>query len=197
MQPIPKQLNALCEMINIGVGRGAGVLNTMLRSHISIRIPSVTVFPVGELGQHLTYSSNDTIASVQMGFSGPVTGRAMLVFSSDCASQLVSLLTGDRTNSSDLDGIRTGTLNEVGNVVINEVMGAISNMLSMHLNYVVPTFWEGHPNTLLPDVSQYEMRVLLANIRFEVMDASLRGDIVLFFEATSFEAMVGAFASGS
>ena len=31
-----KQIDALTEVLNIGMGRGAGVLKTMLQSHVSL-----------------------------------------------------------------------------------------------------------------------------------------------------------------
>jgi len=47
-----------------------------------------------------------------------------------------------------LDSIRSGTLCEVGNILINAVLGTISNELRLNLEYTVPVYQEGTAQAL-------------------------------------------------
>ena len=43
------QVDALTELINIGVGRAAGMLNQILEAHIQLQVPSVKIFPHSQI----------------------------------------------------------------------------------------------------------------------------------------------------
>jgi len=138
-----RQLDALQELVNIGIGQAAGVLNDMIDSPIRLQIPYLQILtPIDveeELEQHL---NGEQIAAVQLKFTGSFGGIAQLVFPTNSAALLVTMLTGEE-GTHDLDSVKIGTLSEVGNIVINGVMGAISNVLQQRLNYSIPTIAKG------------------------------------------------------
>ncbi len=51
------------------------------------------------------------------------------------------MLAGDG-EQLDMDALRAGTFCEVGNIVLNGVMGSISNMLNFDFDYSVPEYLE-------------------------------------------------------
>ena len=53
MKITEKQMEALREIINIGVGKSASMLNTMLNSHIILQVPTLKVFNISELNDEL------------------------------------------------------------------------------------------------------------------------------------------------
>ena len=175
----PKQQDALTEVINIGLGRAAGMLNDMVNARVYLRVPTVKAFRMDQLAQE--------VAAVLLGFHGAFAGTAALVFPPDSAAKLVSLLTGENLNTPDLDAVRVGTLNEVGNIVLNGVMGSIGNILKQRVNYSLPTYAENTIMALLlsgklaPDTT-----VILAHTHFGVEDHQIEGDVVLLFEVESF-----------
>ena len=104
------QIDALTEMINIGVGHASGVLNTMLRSHIVLRVPVVEILSPAKLEENKQKLGKDLISAVRLGFKGPFAGNASMVFPTESAVKLVILLTEEDEESSDLDSIMIGTL---------------------------------------------------------------------------------------
>lgn len=64
-----------------------------------------------------------------MDFSGFFTGMVKLVFFIESVINLVFVFIGEGVESFDLDIFKIGILIEVGNIVINSVMGLMSNML--------------------------------------------------------------------
>lgn len=191
MLPSSEHIDVLKELMNIGVGRGAHVLNTMLHSHIRLQVPFIKVVSPEELKNELEINNEVHLAAVNLGFNGNLSGNAQLLFTSECASKLVSVLTGDDSNDMDLDSVRAGTLCEIGNIVINAVMGTISNYLKMHLDYAVPSYIEGGLGPLLPKSKSDEPTIiLLARTKFDVEALEIEGDMLIFLELGAFDILL-------
>lgn len=187
-----QQLDALQELVNIGIGQAAGILNEMIDSPIRLQIPCLKILSPLEVKQKLTQQlSSELISAVQLKFSGSFTGTAQMVFPTDSAATLVAMLTGEERGTHDLDSVKIGTLSEVGNIVINGVMGAISNVLQQRLNYSLPSYAEGTVETLLSSSNVMpETVVLLARARFIIERLHIEGDIILVFNVSSFDALL-------
>lgn len=189
-----EQLDALQEFINIGVGRAAGMLNEMVESPILLTVPVLKVFNTEELKQEVTLRfNNHCLSVVRLDFSGGFSGSAELVFPTESASTLVSLLTGEERDSPDLDEVKIGTLTEVGNIVINGVLGSISNLLKQQMNYMLPTYFEDTINGLLSSNYSFDRNAifLLAQTKFEIEQLEIMGEIILIFEVSSFSELLG------
>ena len=193
MKLAARHLDALSELMNIGVGRAAGMLNEMLGSPIELVVPTVKVLRLSLLADELGQKPEDRFAFVRLPFQGSIQGTAALVFPPDSAAHLVAALTGEEPGTPDLDSVRAGTLSEVGNIVINGVMGSLGNLLRLPLNYELPTYLEGSPEHLLGHtLSQNDPTMLLAHTRFAVRDLEIQGTIILVFEVRSFDALLEA-----
>jgi chemotaxis protein CheC len=185
MNPSPNQLDALKEMINIGVGRGAGVLNTLLQAHISLEIPAVHTITPSELPGILE-SGDPGLCLVTMPFAGPLEGEATMVFSCENAGKLVGVLTGHPKEPVSIDTLEAGTVSEVGNIVLNGVMGTVGNILGLCLTYQVPGFRQGDSSLLQQQRNEDGFRAVLANTRFRVEKLEMDGLLVLRFAERSF-----------
>ncbi len=192
MRPVARHLDALSELMNIGVGRAAGMLNEMLGSPIELEVPTIKVLRISDLAVELGQGADDSYAIVRLPFQGSIQGTAALLFPPDSAALLVAALTGEEPGTPDLDTVRAGTLSEVGNIVINGVMGSLGNQLRLALTYELPSYFEGLPEHLLRQRSQPDPTMLLAHTRFAVKDLEIQGTILLVFEVRSFDALLEA-----
>jgi chemotaxis protein CheC len=185
-------IDALQELINIGVGRAASMLNQMLESRIVLEIPVVSVLSLKNLQKELQKRfKGDSFAAVRLNFTGSFSGKANLVFPTESASMLVSLLTGEEIDSPDLDSVKIGTLSEVGNIVINGIMGSISNVLNQHLDYAIPIYMEDSISHILSlDNTNEQTIFLLAQARFTIETLEVMGEIILIFEMDSFGTLI-------
>ncbi len=186
------QLDGLKEVVNIGVARAAKILNAMLTSHIKLNVPEIKVITREELAVTAEAMPTEILSSVQLGFSGECAGSASLIFPSSSAGKLVAALTDDSADAEDMDSIRTGTLTEVGNIVVNAVMGQISNLLGHSLLYQVPLYLEEEAAQLISRHAEDTKVLLLANTFFNIEDHDLDGNIMIVFEAESFETLLKA-----
>jgi chemotaxis protein CheC len=182
-----EQLDVLRELINIGVGRAAGVLNELLGAHVLLHVPLVRVFAPHEVDDALAFVPDDRIAAVRMAFKGSFVGTASLVFPVESAASLVNLLLDGEFGDTDIDSMRAGTLTEVGNIIINGVMGSISNMLHEQLRYSLPVYLEDGLHEIWGVRHWSGQSIVLARTHFTVQSHQIQGDIFLIFESASFE----------
>ncbi len=186
-------VDALKELINIGVGRAAGVLNQMVRSHIILQVPAVKVLRAAQLAEELAEFGEEGLAVVSLDFQGAFSGVAELLFPLESASNLVARLTGEEVGSPDLDSVRAGTLSEVGNIILNGVMGSIVNVLKQRLEFGLTSYEERTIKDLLHlrgrDPS---LKVLVARARFAVDQQDIDGDIIVLFETGAFDRLLEA-----
>ena len=188
----PEQIDALTELINIGVGRAAGVLNQMLHHHITLEVPNIKVLSHQELRQGLNGLDQGTVSTVRMDFKGAFSGTTALVFPPASAAHLAAILSQEDPENSDLDSVRIGALTEVGNIVINGVMGSITNVLTQYVSYSMPLYLEDTiENLLISHCSDSGSVVLVAQTRFTIEHLQIEGDIILLFES-SFDALLAA-----
>ncbi len=191
----PEQLDVLKELLTIGSGRAAAVLNEMTSLHISLDVPMAEVCHPEQFTSAFGVGKQERLAVVYMPFRGSFSGRADLVFSSESAAKLVSVVTGEEGGPEELDAIRSATLNEVGNIVLNGVMGSMANVLSQPLEYSVPTFLDETPEELRRSVIRDAEAVVLARIHFSIQGHKIEGEVILLFEVGSFGALIAAIDS--
>ena len=130
---------------------------------------------------------------VRLDFKGPFSGAAALAFPPESASKLVAVLAGEELGAPELDSVRAGTLNEVGNIVISGVMGSIGNVIKKRIEYSIPTYKEDTLRGLLtPDNPDPDASVLLARTRLTVEELQIERGIILLFEVGSFSALLEA-----
>jgi chemotaxis protein CheC len=192
-----EQLDALSEFVNVGVGRAASALNDLVSSHVELSVPQVQVLTIEELPRAMGGMEQEPVSSVQMAFHGSLDGSAFLIFPQPSALKLVTLLTGDESRPDDLDGIRSGTLTEVGNILINSVVGTLSNVLGRPLQYSLPVYAE-EPVVGLLAAHRQERRplILLAKTSFVIRQMQIEGNLLLIFELKSFDSLLAALEHG-
>ena len=199
MELTADEIDALKELINIGVGSAAGMLNEMIQFPIELQIPEIELVSANELRSQLKKRFGiEPLSTVQLGFSGSFRGSAQLLFPTESAVNLVSVLTGEEKGSPDLDALKISTLSEVGNMIINGVMGSIGNILDQPLDYEVPYYAEEEiEGLLLNEKSLDSGSVLLAPAHFNIEQLQIQGDILLFFDVGSFQMLLKAIAAAS
>jgi len=190
----PIQLDILKELINQGVGKGATLINSMLDTHISLNVPDIFFLKFNELNAVLENKLDDnTMTSIILPFKGNFDGSANLIFPAESAVKLVSTLTGEIDDSTDMDTIRIGTLSEVGNIVINAVMGSISNQLKIHFDYTIPRFSEGDVTEILSELQNDDDTIILfAKTQFNMKDLNIIGHFLIFFKLNSFDSLLNS-----
>lgn len=192
MQLTPIQIDVLQELINIGVGRAAYMLNRMVSTHIRLHVPEVRILTPEGLLELFREQGAAQFAAVGLSFSGNFSGRGALVFPPESAAKLVAVIVGQDASNMDMDSLRIGTLQEVGNIVLNGVMGSIANILNEHIAYSPLDYFEGRLPSLVQMGKDAASMVLLARARFDLELLSISGDIIILFHLCSFDVLLRA-----
>lgn len=186
-----EDLDAVKELVNIGVGRAAAMLNEITCSHITLHVPTLQVIRLDELDSAGGFSGRTGAATVKIDFRGFFTGTTALIFPPESAAALVMAITGEGEDLPELDAIRIETLMEVGNIFINGVMGSIGNVLGQQITYLPPVYVEDTMANIVRTARfDPDERVLLANTRFYVEDINVEGIIAMILEIGSLDTLL-------
>lgn len=186
------QLDVLQELINIGVGHAAGTLNQMSGQHVSLHAPEVTVLPIEKMLSGEIIDATQKVMAIKLSFSGSFSGMASLMFPPESANKLITIILGEEPVAEDMDMMRMGVLQEVGNIVLNGVMGSIGNLLMEHIEYLPPDYYETSFADLLLGDGQEDNMLLLAKTNFFLEERLVQGDILVMFRLKTFDNLLEA-----
>ena len=183
-------VDAIRELINIGVGRAAGMLNEITQCPIILQVPSISIESLEKLSGS-PFENAPPLSTVSLHFQGSMSGVAALMFPPKSAALLVTLMTRDGENVQDLDVMRVETLKEVGNIIINAVMGSIANVLEQRLKYSLPNYQEIKIAALAQSLKKSaDNRVVIADAHFHLEGTTIDGNILLILEIGSMDALL-------
>lgn len=189
----PNQKDGLTEVINIGVGKAAGYLSEMVGARVDLTVPEVCLLPPAKIRDHVPELESDEISCVYLTFSGPLVGKAVFALPTPDALRLASAVTGEAVGSPELQVLLTDALSETGNILINGVMGSISDVLKTQAAFAVPGFARGKINDVMKlfAVTKNEV-VIFIKASFAIHQHEIGGNIMLLFQVESFDTLIAA-----
>jgi len=191
-----ESLDAITETINIGLGKSASLMNQMTGSHIRLSVPKLSVIRFKDFDYaNGGLSGEDVMSTVMLEFQGNFSGVTAILFPPDSAASLVMLLSGENEPGPEMDALRSETLKEVGNIIINSVMGSISNILSQHLSFSLPVYYEGKMSGVTATRRTFDDDdwVIVAHTQFLIESRNIEGKILLLLEVGSLEELIKGF----
>ena len=188
-----EQLDTIKELFNIGVGRAAQTLSTMLNSFIQLEVPTVEIFEDPDYSELENRLNLDNVSAVSMDYESSFSGSVFLMIPPESATVLVSALVNEEPGPISLDPVRAGTLCEVGNMIINSLMGSFSNVLQETVNYSLPEYKEStFENILLEKSEQKETSICIANTTMKIQELEIRGNLIIVFKVGHLEKLLAS-----
>ncbi len=188
-----KDLDVIRELINIGVGKAAGVLNDLLGSHITLYVPSIEVVTSEDLHKlNIPELHKEAeLDIVRLEFTGQFSGTSMIVFTPESGSNCVSILTDESPESPEFDAIKVETLTEAGNIVLNMIMGTVSNVIQECLDFRIPEYYQQKIGELLQnEIDDNKHDLLLAKAKFHSESQNVTGNVLIIFHPGTLAALV-------
>lgn len=186
------QNEALKKLLNVGIDRAASSINTMVERPVKLNAPFISIFDKKEIDLKVREALAQDVSTVSQDFGGAISGTASLVIEAESAQRLVSLLTGEPEDSAGLAPAMEPTLTEVGNIILNGVLGTLGNKIGKTFEFKVPTYNEGSIIELLHiKGAKGDPTVLLIQTRFEVEGRLIIVDFILYFEGDGFDELCG------
>ena len=184
-------LDALTELVNIGVSRAAASLREMVGEQVHLSVPNVTLVDRAEAIAILHGREADRLVAVHQVFEGDITGRALLIFPETKSLELVRAVTGGELPLEDIIELEQEALAETGNIILNGCLSTIANLLKRSLKMSLPEVLRGHaPDffSLAPPPHPGDV-VMLLYITFEVRQRDISGYVAMLMDMPSLEAL--------
>jgi chemotaxis protein CheC len=157
------ELDALTELVNIGVSRAATNLRDMVGQQVLLSVPNVSLMGRDRAIELLGQREPRRLVAVHQVFEGDITGRALLIFPEIKSLELVRAVTGGDLPLEDIIELEQEALTETGNVVLNGCLATIANLLQRRLKISLPELLRGEGREF-----------------FEIGPPPERGDVVIF-----------------
>jgi len=185
--------DVVTEVINIGVGRAAAALSRMIGEEVRLVVPSTEILTRAAAAAHLASLTRDTIMGVRQDFVGPLTGIAALVFPEKRSLDIVRAVIGNSYTLEDITELEQETLLEIGNILLNNCLGTISNILEARSTASLPVLIVGTAEEIFyQDVSEDDEDglVLFLHIGFSVRSRDVTGYLTFILDLASAEKFI-------
>ena len=183
--------DAVSELVNVGVGRAAASLATMVKERIELSVPKLMTVPYQELTQLLglvhELDTQAEVSLVQQAFGGRLSGSASILFPIASARHLVELLTDGALSAEELDLELEAALAEVGNILINSVLGTLGNITGLEVSFHLPEYRQCSVQNLEFSLGTHDL--LLAVVLVSISGQEIKGYLLLLFDLPSMETL--------
>jgi chemotaxis protein CheC len=180
------ELDALGELVNIGVSRAAASLGTMVGEQVLLSVPSVMLVSRSRAAELISASRLDLLVAVRQAFHGDVSGRALLIFPEKNSLELVRAVAGEELSLEDILELEHEALAEIGNIILNACIATVANLLQRSLTMSLPEIVRGTSDGLFDlSVSLAEDVVLFVHINFSFKGRQVVGYVAMVMDFAS------------
>jgi chemotaxis protein CheC len=181
------ELDALTELVNLGVSNAALSLREMVHEEVMLSVPKVSIVTRDEAIAALHERETKRLVAVHQDFDGDIRGRALLIFPEAQSMELVRAVVGGDLSLEDIMELEQEALAETGNVLLNGCLGTIANNLQRTLRISLPEvlhgesaeFFHSSPRRYVGDT------VLFIYINFAVRKRDIQGYIAMLLDLPS------------
>lgn len=183
--------DALTEIVNIGVSRAASSLRKMIGDQVLLSVPSIEVVSQKRAARLISEREVSDLVAVRQDFTGPFSGRALLIFPETNSLELVRAVTGGGLTPQEVLEMEGEALCETGNVILNACLATMANMLQRSLTMTIPEILRGTSASLfeVDPAGPGGGLVLFLYIDFAVRSRDIRGYIAMIMDIPSLETL--------
>lgn len=185
------QMDALREVSNIGAGHAATALSELTGQKVIINIPVIDVYPLNDIFARAA-GPEEKMVGIQIGLSGPINGRTLLLFTEAESRAFAACLMGrGQEDIKELDVAGESALREANNILTCAYMNALGDMMGFVVIPTTPKLVSGKPNEVLHELltqgqSASDLAISINNeFRFLDRNAVFKGFYLLLSDSQS------------
>lgn len=174
----------LKELFNISVGKAASMLSEIVNKKIILNVPNLEIIDI--LKDHLNIDDyfplilpgNIMVSSIK--FRDELHGKASLLFPANKMRKFINLCLSENNENQNFTDIDFDILKEIGNIILNSIIGELSNFLKIKLDYTLPDVKVLNKEKLelcLKD-NRYS-NILVLYISFKINNSEIVGAIII------------------
>lgn len=184
----------LKELFNISVGKSASILSEIINKKILLNVPNLEILDLDEkiidMGNYLPKVVQGNIMVSSISFKDELRGRASLIFPADKMRTFINLCLNENDenqlgnmNFTDVD---FDIIKEIGNIILNSVIGEIGNYIKIKLSYTLPEVKVFNKIDFEKNIKSKEFsHLLMLYITFKIDDSEIAGAIIINLTLTS------------
>ena len=179
------QLDALTELVNLGVSSAVTNLSELVREEVALSVPKVSVVTREEAIASLREHNTWRLVAIHQDFDGDIRGRALLIFPEARSMELIRAVVGPDLSLDDIIELEQEALAETGNILLNGCLSTMANCLERHLKISLPEVIRGDCADLFHHNSSVQEAVLFIYINFAVKRRDIQGFLAMILDLPS------------
>lgn len=178
----------LKELFNISVGKSASILSEIINRKILLNVPNLKILDLKnkweELDKYLPNVLHGTMMVSSISFKKELTGKANLIFPADKMRTFINLCLNENNKNCFCDmnftDIDFDVIKEIGNIILNSIIGEIGNYLNLKLTYTLPEVKVFNKEDFKKTMESKEyMHILMLYITFNIDNSQISGAIII------------------
>lgn len=178
-------LDALGELLNIGMGAATASLSTMVRQEVLLSVPLIRVLAQQKVPRQLYDNPPSSISGVRQSFNGEFSGDALLLFTDENSISLVRAVLGESLPLAQLSEMEEEAITEIGNIILNACISSLANVFQEHLNSDTPEYLHEDLSDLFSDGEQDSSFVLFLKMTFQISEQDITGHVTFVMDIDS------------
>jgi len=179
------QLDALTELVNLGVSSAATNLSELVREEVVLSVPKAVVVTREQAIANLREHDAKRLVGIHQDFEGDIRGRALLIFPEARSMELIRALVGVELSLDDIIELEQEALAETGNVLLNGCLSTMANSLQRNLKISLPEVIHGEGSDFFRHHSAAHETVLFIYINFLVKQRDIQGFLAMILDLPS------------
>jgi chemotaxis protein CheC len=189
-----KELEALKEVGNIGVGNASIALSKMLNKKINMSIPDTSFIPITSFSDHFG-GPGSIVMSIFSPILGDLSGETLFIFKPESGKGLVDLIIGsDFGTTVELDEMTESAFKEMANIFLGTYLNAISDMINIKILPGVPVIAtdlvECILNAFISKTGEYADNILCSKTNISIEGHNISGDFIFLFDIDSMKKII-------
>lgn len=179
------ELDALTELVNLGVSSAATSLSELVREEVVLSVPKACVVTREQAIANLREHGATRLVAIHQDFDGDIRGRALLIFPEARSMELIRALVGAELSLDDIIELEQEALAETGNILLNGCLSTVANTLERNLKISLPEVIHGEGTDFFRPNSDAHESVLFIYINFTVKHRDIRGFLAMILDLPS------------
>lgn len=178
--------DALTEVFNIGVGQAAAAMSQMVNEEVTLSVPSVEFLSRSAVARGLTQDVGQRICGVSQRFEGTFDADAILMFPESKSLEIVRMMIGEDIPLDELSDMEQEALSEIGNIILNALIGTLANVFGSEFSSSLPVFHLGTSSEILRvEQNTGDDVVMLLHIDFNLEKHHINGYVAFLLDVSS------------
>lgn len=178
----------LTEMFNIGVGKAASLLSDIIDRKILLDVSQIDIFSCEgqkeDLGTFLSKVSEGALMVSSIQFEEKIAGQANLIFPTDKMRIFINLCMNQETyndeNDTNFTDVDFDIIKEIGNIVLNSIMGELGNFLDITFSYSMPMVKVFDRTSFEKGIDDREwLCIIMLYVTFIIDGTEIKGAIII------------------